>query len=61
LAIESNFAIHLAAGLTPISQELAKIAKESLAAVRSLNLPTTITRLDYYGSRQAGNSILTGP
>jgi hypothetical protein len=61
LAIESNFAIHLAAGLTPISQELAKIAKESLAAVRSLNLPATISRLDYYGARQAGTSILTGP
>lgn len=62
LAIESNFAIHLAAGLTPVSAELAKIAKDSLAAVRGLNLPTTITRLDYYSTgRQAGASILTGP
>ena len=61
LFIESNFAIHLAAGLTNISPELAKIAKDSRAAVASLNAPTTISRLDYYGVGRAGNSILTGP
>lgn len=63
LAIESNFAIHMAAGFTPVPPEVAKIARESLAAVRSLNLTTPVTRLDYYGygARQAGTSIITGP
>ncbi len=61
LFFEANFAIHLAAGLTPISAEVTKLAKESRAAVESLNLPTTISRLDYYGVGRAGNNILTGP
>jgi len=61
LAIESNFAIHLAAGLTPVSQEVAKIARESLAAVRGLNSKTPVMALDYYGTERAGHSIITGP
>ena len=61
LFFESNFAIHLAAGLTPISAEVAKIAKESRAAIESINAPSPVMRLDYYGTRQAGTSILTGP
>ena len=61
LMIESNFAIHLAAGLTPVSQEVAKIARESKAAVKTVNLPDTVMRLDVgtvYGQRM---NILTGP
>jgi len=61
LAIESNFAIHQAAGVINIAPEVAKIAKESLAAVKSLNAPTPISRLDYYGTGRRGQSILTGP
>ena len=61
LFIESNFAIHLAAGLTPISPEVAKIAKDSRAAVESLNAQSPTMRLDYYGVGRAGNNILTGP
>ena len=64
LFIEANFAIHLAAGLTPVSPELAKIARDSKAAIKSLNLPDSIMRLDM-GSQpsHAGSriGILTGP
>lgn len=62
LFIESNFAIHLAAGLTPISPELAKMAKESKAALKGLNSFSPIMQLDTgiaSGSRRS--SILTGP
>jgi hypothetical protein len=46
LMLESNFAIHLAAGQTPVSAEVAKIAKESKAAIKSVNLPSMIMKLD---------------
>ncbi len=64
LFIESNFAIHLAVGLTPISAELAKIAEDSKAAIKGLNAPeaTPIMQMDTgiaSGSRRS--SILTGP
>lgn len=62
LFIESNFAIHLAAGLTPISAELAKMAKESKAALKGQNSFSPIMQLDTgiaSGSRRS--SILTGP
>lgn len=59
LFIESNFAVHLATGLTPISPELAKMARDSKAAIKTLNLPAPIATLDgVYGRR--GN-ILIGP
>ena len=61
LFIESNFAIHLAAGLTPISQELAKIARDSRAAVMSLNVPDTVSRLDSGIVRGRSINVLTGP
>ncbi len=60
LFIESNFAIHLAAGLTPISPELAKIARESKAAVQSLNLPDTIMYPSIPMTRRGRGNILTG-
>lgn len=62
-AIESNFAIEAAPGFMQVSAELAKIAKDSKAAIQSLNLPDTMMRLDdgiLSGSRR-GSSILTGP
>ncbi len=61
LAIESNFAIHLAAGQTPVSQELAKIAKESKAAIRNINLPSTVATLDSGIARGRRTNIITGP
>lgn len=63
-AIESNYAIESVAGLGSVSPEVVKIARESLALIKSQNLPETISRLDvgvvgaYRGSRR---SILTGP
>ncbi len=64
LFIESNFALHLAAGYTPVSAETAKIAKDSKAAIKGLNSPqaTPIMQMDTgiaSGSRRS--SILTGP
>lgn len=62
LMIESNFAVHLAAGLTPISAELAKIARDSLAAVKSINTPETISQLDSgVVGRGRRVNIITGP
>jgi len=46
LFLESNFAVHLAAGLTPISAELAKIARDSKADIRRLNLPNMVMRVE---------------
>jgi hypothetical protein len=62
LFIETNFAIHLAAGYTPVSPELAKMAKESKAAIKGLNSFSPIMQMDTgiaSGSRRS--SILTGP
>ena len=61
LAIESNFAVHLAAGLTPVSTELARIARDSKAALRSLNVPAPVSRLDVGVVSGSGANIFTGP
>jgi hypothetical protein len=61
LAIESNYAIHSAAGLVEVSPELAKIARESKAAIKVTNQRTPIVRLDYAITGGARSSILTGP
>lgn len=45
-AIESNLAIELAPGLTSVSPETIKIAKESKAAIRINNAPEGVLRLD---------------
>lgn len=60
-AIEANFAIEAAPGLTSVSPEVLKIAKESLAAIKKINVPDSISRLDsgLAGSRR-GN-IISGP
>lgn len=42
LMIESNYAIHAAAGIRPVSAETARIAKESKAAVARVNAPESI-------------------
>jgi hypothetical protein len=62
-AIVFNYAIFAAGGYQSVSPEVAKIAKDSLAAIKSLNLQEPYMRLDagivspYVGSR---SSILTG-
>lgn len=61
LFIESNFAIHLAAGLTPISAELAKMARDSKAAVKGVNVVDVTMRLDSLPMYGSGSNILTGP
>lgn len=60
LFIESNFAIHLAAGLTPVSDEVKKIAKESKAALKSINLTETVATLDVGIVRGTRSNIFTG-
>ena len=55
LFLESNFAIHLAAGFTKVSAETAKIAKDTKSAIKAMNAPDMVMRLDS-GSR-IGTSI----
>ncbi len=61
LFLESNFAIHLAAGMVPVSAETAKIARDSKAMVKGVNLPEPVMRLDS-GAAMAGGrgNIFTG-
>ncbi len=62
LFIESNFAIHLAAGVRPVSAEVAKIARDSKAAIKGVNVPDTISRLDAgIASMRRTGGILVGP
>ena len=62
LFIESNFAIHMAAGQVPISKELAMMAAQSKANIKNLNAPDVIAKLDYVVPAGGGrSSILTGP
>lgn len=60
LFVESNFAIHMAAGLTDVSAALAKMARDSKAAIKSLNLPAPVMRMDGAVASRRRN-ILTGP
>lgn len=62
LAIESNFAIHLAAGFRAVPAEVVKIARDSKAAIKGLNVPAPISRMDAgVVTDRAGSSIFTGP
>ena len=63
LAIESNFAIHAAAGLRDVDATIAKIARESKAAIKSLNIPDMTMRLDNGVNMRTGRgsrNIITG-
>ena len=53
--LESNFAIHLAAGFTKVSAETAKIAKDTKAAIKAANVPDMVMRLD--SGTRIGTSI----
>lgn len=62
-AIEFNLAIELAGGFTSVSPEVAKIARESKAVLKTLNQPDVFMRLDAgivfgLGARE---NIFTGP
>lgn len=59
-AIESNLAIELAPGLTSVSPETARIAKESKAAVRTMNAPESVLRLDLGVAGRRRFDIMTG-
>lgn len=60
--LESNFSIEVAPGFASISPELAKIARESKANIKGINLPDSMMRLDtgIVPGQRSGN-ILTGP
>ena len=60
-AIEFNLAVELAGGFKSVSAEVAKIARESKAAIKSFNQPSVFMRLDAGLVNAAGSSILTGP
>jgi len=60
-AIETNFAIEISGGFSSVSPEVAKIAKESKAAIKSLNLPDAFLRIEAGLVPVYGSNILTGP
>ena len=59
-AIEFNLAIELAGGFTNVSQEVAKIARESKAAIKAFNAPAGVLRLPGGVAGHGRASILTG-
>ena len=60
LFVESNFAIHLAAGLTPVPAEVAKIARESKAAIKSVNVTDVVMQMDAGVVAGRRSNIFTG-
>ena len=60
-AIEYNFAVEEAGGFTDVSAAVAKIARDSKAAIKSINAPDTFMRLEAGVSQPVGSNILTGP
>ena len=59
--IETNFAIESAPGLREPSQALVKIARESKAAIKGINLPDSIMRLDAGVRGRSRSNIYDGP
>lgn len=60
-AIEYNYAIEAAGGFTEVEPSVAMIARQSKAAIKSVNLPQPVSRLDYGIAGGMKSSILTGP
>ncbi len=61
LAIESNYAVHSAIGIRDISPSLMRLATQSKAAIKSLNItdmPMTLDALPLYSGNM---NIFTGP
>ena len=59
--IEYNFAVEEAGGFTSVSPEVAMIARQSKAAIKSINAPDSFMRLEAGISQPIGSNILTGP
>lgn len=60
-AIEYNYAIEAAGGFTEVDPSIAIIARQSKAAIKTVNLPQPISRLDYGITAATQTNILTGP
>ena len=60
-AIETNYAVRSALGLIPVSPELMVIARQAKAAIKGLNAPAPVLRLDMAVAGGGRSSILTGP
>lgn len=60
-AIEFNFAIEAAGGFRPVQPEVAKIARESKAAIKGVNVPDTVMRMDAGIRLRGQGNILDGP
>lgn len=61
-AIEYNLAVEISGGYKPVPAEVMRIAVQSKAAIKTLNTPDAMMRLDYgvAGTARSGESILTG-
>ena len=59
-AIEFNFTVETAGGFKNVSDEVAKIARESKAAIKGFNAPAGILRLDAGVAGHTRSNILTG-
>jgi hypothetical protein len=60
LFLESNFAIHLAAGQADVSPALLKMAKESKAAIKGVNVPAPVASMDALPVGSRGDGSVTG-
>lgn len=59
--LESNFGVECTPGLREPPAVLMKIARDSKAALKGINLPTVISRLDAGIVRGHGGNIFSGP
>lgn len=59
-AIEYNFAIEIAGGFRNVPPEVAKIARDSLAAIKGINAPDVMMTLDAGVASPRSSSILAG-
>jgi hypothetical protein len=59
-AIEYNFAIEEAGGLRDVPASVIKIARESKAAIKNVNLPDVFMSLDYGIANRGHSNILNG-
>lgn len=60
-AIEANFAIEISPGFISSSPEAIRIADESKASIKRMNMPSPVMKMDVGIIRGRRNSILTGP
>ena len=60
-AIEYNFAVEEAGGFTQVAPEVALIARQAKAAIKSINAPDSFMQLEAGVSQPIGSNILTGP